>query len=155
LQHCARTLAIGEQLRRIGHGISPPLLAQRGLTEALAAETARGPIPVSITASGVGLGEPRIEIAVYLCCLELIQNAAKHAGADAFVTVRLERQASELAFTVQDSGRGFDQRTVPPGAGLSGVQERISSIGGRVEITATPGRGTTATGLVPWPPRTA
>jgi signal transduction histidine kinase len=146
-------VAIGEQLRRIGHGISPPLLAERGITEALKAETAHGPIPVSITASGVGLGEPRVEIAVYLCCLELIQNAAKHAGPGASVTVRLEREANELTFTVQDTGRGFDQQAVPPGAGLTGVQDRISSVAGRIEITGAPGRGTTATGVVPWPPR--
>jgi signal transduction histidine kinase len=146
-------VAIGEQLRRIGHGISPPLLAERGITEALKAETAHGPIPVSITASGVGLGEPRVEIAVYLCCLELIQNAAKHAGPGASVTVRLEREANELTFTVHDTGRGFDQQAVPPGAGLTGVQDRISSVAGRIEITGAPGRGTTATGVVPWPPR--
>jgi signal transduction histidine kinase len=152
---CQDAVAIGEQLRRIAHGISPPLLAERGITEALRAETAHGPISVSISASGVGLGEPRIEIAVYLCCLELIQNAAKHAGPDASVTVWLERQANELAFTVRDSGRGFDQRAVPPGTGLTGVQDRISSVGGRIEITATPGRGTTATGVVPWPLRAA
>jgi signal transduction histidine kinase len=131
------------------------VLAERGITEALRAETARGPIPVSITASGVGLGEPRVEVAVYLCCLELIQNAAKHAGPDADVTVRLEREADELAFTVHDTGRGFDQRAVPPGAGLTGVQERISSVGGRSEISGGPGHGTTVTAVVPWPPRAA
>jgi signal transduction histidine kinase len=146
-------VAINEQLRRIALGISPPLLAERGIIEALRAATAHGPIPVSITASGVGPGEPRVEIAVYLCCLELIQNAAKHAGPGAAVTVRLEREADELAFTVHDTGRGFDQRAVPPGTGLSGVRERISSVGGHIEITASPSRGTTATGVVPWPPR--
>lgn len=147
--------AIGEQLRRIAHGISPPLLAERGITEALRTQTAHGPIAVSVTASNVGLGEPRIEIAVYLCCLELIQNAAKHAGPGTTVTVRLERKASRLAFTVHDNGRGFDQQAATPGTGLSGVRERINSVGGRIEITATPGQGTTATGVVPWPPRAA
>jgi len=148
-------LAITEQLRRIAHGIWPPLLATRGITEALRAETAHAPIKVSITASAVGVGDPRVEIAVYLCCLELIQNAAKHAGPGASVTVRLQREANELAFTVQDTGRGFDHQAVPPGAGLTGVQDRISSVGGRIEITGAPGRGTTATGVVPWPPRTS
>jgi signal transduction histidine kinase len=145
--------AVVDELRRIGKGISPPLLAARGLTAALRAEAAHGPIPVSITASGIGLGEPRIETAVYLCCLELIQNAAKHAGPGASVTVRLQREGNELAFTVHDTGLGFDQRAVPPGTGLTGVQDRISSVGGRIEITGGPGRGTTATGVVPWPPR--
>jgi signal transduction histidine kinase len=69
------------------------------------------------------------------------------------VTLRLEREANELAFTVHDTGRGFDERALPPGAGLTGVRDRISSVGGSIEITGAPGRGTTATGVVPWPPR--
>jgi signal transduction histidine kinase len=147
--------AVGDELRRIGHGLSPPLLAMRGLTEALRAEAAHSPIPVRITANGVGLSEPDVEIAVYLCCLELIQNAAKHAGPGASVTVRLTRAAHELEFSVVDTGRGFDHRATASGAGLTGIQDRIDTVGGRIEISGGPGRGTTATGVVPWPPRAA
>jgi signal transduction histidine kinase len=90
---------------------------------------------------------------VYLCCLESIQNAAKHAGSDASVTVRLRRAGHELAFSVRDTGRGFDPRATARGAGLTGVQDRIDTVGGRVEIAAAPGAGTTVAGAVPWPPR--
>ena len=145
--------AVGDELRRIGQGISPPLLAARGLTAALRAEAAHSSIPVRITAAGVGLGEPDIEIAVYFCCLELIQNAAKHAGPGASVTVRLAREADKLAFSVHDTGRGFDHRATTRGAGLTGIQDRIDTVGGHIEISGGPGRGTTATGVVPWPPR--
>jgi signal transduction histidine kinase len=149
----ADAVAISEQLRRIAHGISPPLLAARGLAEALRAETAHGTIPVTITGAGVGRGEPRVEIALYLCCMELIQNAAKHAGRGASVTVRLQHEANELTFAVHDTGRGFDQRAVPLGSGLTGLQDRIASVGGRIEINGNPGHGATVTGAVPWPPR--
>lgn len=146
--------ALGEELRRIAHGISPPLLATRGLGAALRAEGRLSGIAVQVAAGDIGLSEPDVETAVYLCCLESIQNAAKHAGRDASVTVRLRREANELAFSVHDTGLGFDPRATAPGAGLTGVRDRIDTVGGRVEIVAAPGRGTTVAGVVPWPART-
>jgi len=148
-------MALGDELRRIGQGISPPVLAMLGLTAALTAEATHSGIPVRVSADHVGFSEPEVELAVYLCCLELMQNAAKHAGPGATVAVQLGRHAEELIFSVHDTGRGFDQRAAPWGAGLTGIQNRIHSVGGRVEIVAEPGGGTTATGVVPWPPRAA
>jgi signal transduction histidine kinase len=110
-------------------------------------------IDVEIAAGEVGSSAPAVENAVYLCCLESIQNAVKHAGREASVTVRLRHEADELSFSVEDDGCGFDPRTTAPGAGLSGVRERIETAGGRVEIVAAPGRGTTVAGAVPWPAR--
>jgi signal transduction histidine kinase len=145
--------AVGDELRRIGRGISPPLLAARGLTAALRAEAAHAPIPVRISDAGVGASKPDVEVALYLCCLELIQNATKHAGPGASVTVRLEQDGDELAFSVEDTGRGFDHRAPPQGGGLTGVRDRMASVGGHVEIRGGPGRGTIVAGVVPWPPR--
>jgi signal transduction histidine kinase len=145
--------AVGEELRRIAHGISPPLLATGGLVDALRAEIAHAGIAVQIAADDIGLSEPDVETAVYLCCLESIQNAAKHAGHGASVTVRLRREGNELAFSVHDTGRGFDPRVTARAAGLTGLKDRIDTVGGRVEIVAAPGRGTTVGGAVPWPPR--
>jgi signal transduction histidine kinase len=147
--------ALVDELRRIAHGISPPLLASRGLVEALRAEGALSGIAVQIAAGDIGLSAPNVENAVYLCCLESIQNAAKHAGPGTSVTVRLRRKANELAFRVRDTGLGFDPRGTAPGAGLTGVRDRIDTVGGRVRIVSAPGRGTTVAGVVPWPPRTA
>ena len=109
---------------------------------------------MQITAGDIGLSESDVETAVYLSCLESIQNAAKHAGSDTRVTVGLRRAGNELAFSVHDTGRGFDPRATARGAGLTGVQDRIETVGGSVEIAAEPGRGTTVAGAVPWPPRT-
>jgi signal transduction histidine kinase len=148
-------VAVGDELRRIGQGISPPVLATLGLAAALTAEAAHCAIPVRVSADDVGFSEPEVELAVYLCCLELMQNAAKHAGPETSAIIRLRRDASELAFSVEDDGRGFDPRATAPGAGLTGIQDRIHSVGGHLEIVAEPGVGTTATGVVPWPPRAA
>jgi signal transduction histidine kinase len=65
----------------------------------------------------------------------------------------LGREADKLTFTVHDTGRGFDHRATTMGAGLTGIQDRIATVGGDIEISGGPGRGTTATGVVPWPPR--
>jgi signal transduction histidine kinase len=148
-------VAIGDELRRIGQGIAPPLLAPLGLAAALTAEATHAAIPVHVSAEDVGFSEPEIELAVYLCCLELMQNAARHAGPGATVAVQLRRDAEGLCFSVGDTGRGFDQRAAPWGTGLTGIRDRIDSIGGHIEITGKPGLGTTATGVVPWPPRAA
>ena len=94
-----------------------------------------------------------VERAVYLCCLESIQNAAKHAGSGATVTVRLSREADELRFSVEDDGCGFDPQIATPGAGLAGLRDRVETVGGRVEVDTEPGRGTTVAGAVPWPAR--
>jgi signal transduction histidine kinase len=144
---------VGAELRRIAHGLSPPLLATRGLVDALSAECAYAGVAVRILADEVGFGAPDVEAAVYLCCLESVQNAAKHAGPGASVQVRLRREGDTLAFSVKDTGRGFDPRATPEGTGLTGLQDRIETVGGRVRIVAALGRGTTVTGVVPWLPR--
>jgi signal transduction histidine kinase len=146
---------VGDELRRIAHGISPPLLATRGVVDALQTECAHSGIAVHIVARDIGRSTSEIETAMYLCCLESIQNAAKHAGSRVSVTVVLRREGDELAFSVHDTGRGFDPTVTAPGAGHTGVRDRIETIGGRVEITAAPGRGTTVGGVVPWRPRAA
>jgi signal transduction histidine kinase len=145
--------AVGDELRRIAHGMSPPRLATAGLVEALRAECSHSGIAVHITGDDVGLSTPEVETAVYLCCLESIQNAAKHAGWDASVTVELRRDGDDLVFSVRDTGCGFDTRTTTPGGGLTSVRDRIDAVAGRLDIETAPGRGTTVRGVVPWPPR--
>jgi signal transduction histidine kinase len=108
---------------------------------------------VHVEADDIAPSYPHVELAVYLCCLESIQNAAKHAGRDASVTVELGRERDELVFSVRDSGQGFDPRMATPGAGLTSVHDRIDTVGGHVVVESAPGRGTTVTGTVPWPAR--
>jgi signal transduction histidine kinase len=143
--------AMTEELRRIAHGILPPLLASEGLGAALQAETVHSAIGVRVVDDGVGRSEQDVELAVYLCCLEAIQNAAKHAGRGAAATLTLQRVAGELRFTVHDSGSGFDTEATAAGAGLTNVHDRIETVGGRVVVASVPGRGTTVSGAVPWP----
>ena len=55
----------------------------------------------------------------------------------------------EVRFEVTDDGRGFDTADTRLGTGLQGIVDRVSALGGEVEITSLPGRGTTVAGRVP------
>ena len=85
---------------------------------------------------------------MYFCCLEALQNVAKYAHAT-HVVVALEEKDGELLFEVVDDGVGFDQSSVAPGTGLQGMADRLEAVGGLVEVSSTPGAGTTVTGRVP------
>ena len=63
----------------------------------------------------------------------------------------LQHVAGELRFTVHDTGAGFDTEAASPGAGLTNIRDRIETVGGRIEVVSALGRGTTVSGVVPWP----
>ncbi|MGH2795822.1 MAG: histidine kinase, partial [Actinomycetota bacterium] len=69
-----------EELRALAHGIYPPLLADRGLAEALKASANRSPVPTTVHADGLQRYPQEIEAAIYFCCLEAMQNIGKYAG---------------------------------------------------------------------------
>ena len=79
---------------------------------------------------------------------EALQNVAKYAQATA-ARVSLGQDGQYLTFTVEDDGQGFDQATTPLGTGLQGISDRLAALGGTIEITSAPGRGTRVTGRVP------
>ncbi len=73
---------------------------------------------------------------------EALYNAARHAHAE-HVTVELCADVQDVKLTVGDNGVGFDTVVVRPGHyGLEGVRERVSLLGGIVEVTSRPGHGT-------------
>jgi signal transduction histidine kinase len=139
-----------EDLRDLARGIYPPLLADQGLRAALEAQARKAPLPVAVEADGVGRYPREAEAAVYFCCLEALQNAAKHAGASR-ILVRVAPEDGELRFTVEDDGRGYDPPTTPRGSGLQNMADRIEALGGSLEVRSSPGRGTAVTGRLPAP----
>jgi signal transduction histidine kinase len=136
-------------VRRFARGIYPPLLTDRGLTEALQSAARQVPVAVSVSARDVGRCDKDIEVAVYFCCVEALQNAVKHAGAGTPVRLALFRRDGRLHFAVSDHGRGFDSEAPPSGAGLVNMRDRVESVGGELRIRSAPGRGTTVRGSVP------
>lgn len=140
-----------QQLRDLAHGIYPQLLVDAGLPEALQAAATRSPLDVSIDA-GVGRYPAEVEAAVYFCCLEALQNAAKHAPGSR-VAVRVWQEAGGLLFEVTDDGPGFDPATVHFGHGYVNMSDRLGAIGGTVRWSGTPGAGSRVSGTLPLVPR--
>ena len=145
----ARALA---ELRDLAHGIYPAVLESDGLPGALKAAAERGSIAVTVEADGIGRHAAELEAAVYFCCLEALQNAAKHAGDGAHVTVRLDQADGRVRFEVADDGVGYDSSSISPSSGLQNMADRIGALGGELRITSSPGAGTTVRGSVPIDP---
>jgi signal transduction histidine kinase len=140
-----------EEVRELAQGIYPPLLAERGLKAALSTAAGRLSLPVRIGVGAIGRYPAEVEAAVYFCCLEALQNAAKHAGDAASATLRLREEEGALLFEVEDEGRGFDPRAFGKGSGLTNMADRLGAIGGRLRVESAPGAGTRVAGTVPLP----
>jgi signal transduction histidine kinase len=138
-----------DELRRLAHGIYPPLLADRGLTEALRSAADRSPVSVSVEANGLGRYSQEIEAAVYFCCLEALQNVGKYAGEGVKVRVHVWEQEGGLLFEVADDGAGFDVRNSKLGAGFTNMSDRVGAIGGTLRVESAVGQGTTISGTLP------
>jgi signal transduction histidine kinase len=136
-----------ETLRDLARGIYPPLLADRGLQVALESQARKSTIPVTVEAAGLGRYPQDIEAAVYFCVLEALQNIQKYAHASRAV-VRVQAENGTIRFEVEDDGQGFDPITVPRGAGLSNMEDRLDALGGGLSIRSSQGRGTTVTGTL-------
>jgi signal transduction histidine kinase len=138
-----------EELRSLAHGIYPPLLSSAGLGVAMSAASRRAPLPASVEADGVGRYAPEIEAAVYFCCLEALQNAAKHAGAEASARIRIWEDAGGLLFEVSDDGPGFETRGDAEGAGFTNMRDRLGAVGGTLRVESDGAHGTRIQGVVP------
>ena len=137
-----------QELRELAHGIYPPLLVDRGLVEALRAAANRSPLSVEVIADGARRYAAETEAAVYFCCVEALQNAAKHAP-DAQVELRLWEESGGLLFAVVDDGPGFDVATAQKGHGFMNMSDRLGAIGGTVRWESEIGRGSAVRGSVP------
>jgi signal transduction histidine kinase len=137
-----------DALRDLARGIYPPLLADKGLAEALRAQARKATVTVSIDADGIGRFPQEIEATVYFCALEALNNVAKYAGATT-ATIRLANGNGRLRFEVHDDGHGFDPGETSYGTGLQGMADRLAAVGGSLSVDSAPERGTTVAGSVP------
>jgi two-component system, NarL family, sensor histidine kinase UhpB len=115
-------------------------------------------LPVDFQASGLKERLPtEIETVVYRIVQEALTNIARHAQART-VQVRVEGDAETIQVTIRDDGKGFEterhQRFEPGqehGWGLVGMRERASLLGGTLQITSKPSKGTTIYTCIPIP----
>jgi signal transduction histidine kinase len=139
-----------ETLLQLARGIYPRLLEAAGVAAAVRAAVGSAGVEVEITEEGVDRYAADVEAAAYFCCLEALQNAAKHAGVTQ-VRVTLRGKPGSLEVIVQDDGGGFDPATTPTGSGLVNMRDRVESIGGTLVADSEPGGGTCIAATLPAP----
>ena len=145
----ASTTTALRELRDLVRGITPPVLSERGLTDALRALALDSPLPVAVE---VDLGvdtrlDVPIESALYFGAVELVTNAVKHAHAS-HVTIHLHRHHDNVMIEVTDDGCG--NATLTTHGGLAGLQRRLAVFDGALTLDSPPGGPTHARMVVPW-----
>ncbi|MEV6213058.1 sensor histidine kinase [Kitasatospora sp. NPDC051914] len=142
-QSSARAL---QELRDLVRGIHPPVLAERGLGDAVRALALDSRQPTEVTVSLPERPDAPVEAAVYFCISELLANAAKHSGAEQ-VWVDILFRAGLLRVTVTDDGCGGAQPG--RGSGLRGIERRLGTFDGTLSLSSPPGGPTTITMELP------
>jgi signal transduction histidine kinase len=142
----AASAAALTELRSLVRGINPPVLAERGLVDAVRALALDAQVPVTVRSTVPARPERPVETAVYFAVAELLTNAAKHARPTR-VTVDLDYGERVLTATVTDDGPGG--AAASEGSGLAGIERRMAAFDGRLEIDSPPGGPTCVRVTVP------
>jgi signal transduction histidine kinase len=144
-------------LRKVIHGLRPPVLDDIGITPALRQLVAdvrrRGTLAVTLRCTGTENGlPPDLKLTAYRIVQESLNNILRHAQAR-HATVRV-RFADPLTLTISDDGRGIPASlgTVggpQPGLGLIGMRERATLAGGTLRVSARSPHGTVVRATLP------
>jgi len=129
------------ELRALVSGVHPPVLADRGLVDAIRALALDSVPRVEVTADPIGRPPPPVESAAYFAVSELLANVTKHAEAhQAWIVIR-HRQGM-LAICVTDDGRGGADPA--RGTGVRGIERRLAAFDGVLALSSPPGGPTVA-----------
>jgi signal transduction histidine kinase len=124
------------ELRDLVRGIHPPVLADRGLGDAVRALTLETPVATKLDIDLPGrLAEP-VESAAYFAVAEVLANAAKHAQAQ-MVEIHMRHTGDVLRVAVTDDGIGGADPA--KGSGLRGVERRLGTFDGILAVNSPPG----------------
>ncbi|MFJ6985018.1 MULTISPECIES: sensor histidine kinase [unclassified Streptomyces] len=134
------------ELRDLIRGIHPPVLADRGLADAVRALALDSPLDVTVTADLPGRAEAPVESALYFALSEALTNAAKHA-APTHVDIDLWYADGRVRAQVSDDGHGGADPS--RGTGLRGIERRLAAFDGLLAVTSPVGGPTTLTLEIP------
>jgi len=147
------SINILDEIHRLIYELRPSLLDDLGLVAAV-----RWLAEVNQEAAGIGVSfkvtgrqrrlPPRIEATLFRVIQEALNNTSRHAHARN-VNISLVFKRGVIQVSIKDDGRGFDvneaisSRERPRGLGLLGMKERVSIVGGTIDIGSHPGGGGT------------
>lgn len=141
---------VESQLRQLSRELRPTILDDLGLVPALEflAEgfSKRSGLQVAVCAERPQRLPPAIETTIYRVVQEALSNAGRHACA-VHMWIELRTEGRKMHCSIRDDGVGFDvastlEKEGSAGLGLCGMRERVSSIGGELQIQSRPGTGT-------------
>jgi signal transduction histidine kinase len=134
------------ELRDLVRGIHPPVLADRGLVDAIRALALDSPLRVRVAGELPGRAPAPVESAAYFAVSELLANVAKHAGAPG-AEVDLRYSGGALRIGVADDGAGGADPA--RGTGLRGIERRLAAFDGVLAISSPAGGPTVITMELP------
>lgn len=127
-------------LREVVRNIYPPILADRGLAEAVRTLAAESPVPVRMSIGTLVRPPAAVESAAYFVAAEALTNVVKHSGATE-ITLTLDQSGDRLVVEVTDNGRGAADPS--NGTGLAGVADRAAALDGTMTLHSPTGGPTT------------
>ncbi|MDH6626856.1 signal transduction histidine kinase [Streptomyces sp. LBL] len=134
------------ELRELVRGIHPPVLAERGLGDAVRALALRLPVATEVNVELPGRADAPVESAAYFAVSEVLTNAVKHSGADR-IWVDLHHTDDMLRISLTDNGRGG--AAIGAGSGLAGVERRLGTFDGVLAVSSPAGGPTMVTMEIP------
>jgi signal transduction histidine kinase len=124
------------ELRNLVRGIYPPVLADRGLPDAIRALALDTPLHTVTDIELPGRPDLPVESACYFAVAEALANAVKHAGAR-HVQIRARHDGALLRIEVTDDGAGGADPA--RGTGLRGLERRLATFDGILAVNSPPG----------------
>jgi two-component system NarL family sensor kinase len=152
---------VAAEIRTLSYLLHPPLLDELGLSSAvkwyLAGFTSRtGILMETEIPSDIQRLSPDAEVAIFRVLQESLTNVHRYAESPNAV-VRMDVTADEIKLEIQDFGKGVQSsRASSPngsvarlGVGIQGMTERMRQLGGKLEITSSPNKGTLVAATIP------
>ncbi len=134
------------ELRNLVRGIHPPILADRGLAEAIKALAMDSPMRIHLASDLYGRASAPVESAAYFAVSELLANVSKHAEArETWIDIRYTD--GMLRIGVTDNGHGGADPA--RGSGLRGIERRLAAFDGVLAVSSPPGGPTAVTMEIP------
>jgi signal transduction histidine kinase len=132
-----------EELRRVSHHLMPASLLHIGLKASLEDFSLSIPNAQFDYFGNESRLADQIELLIYRCAYELVNNALKYAHATT-IYIQLVQDIDHISLIVHDDGCGFDMETIKGGMGIENLRTRITAFNGNMNILSAPGKGTEA-----------